>query len=83
MRLIYRVEETNNRYINTPFVMSTTSIDPVEQGAAEAGPPAVPTSSTTVELPDPSTYKVYRPPSVLGSASFKGQWEVRALMQLH
>jgi len=49
--------------------MSTTFIDPAEQGVTGEGVPPVPTSSTTIELPDPSTYKVYRPPNALGTSS--------------
>jgi hypothetical protein len=51
--------------------MSTTSIDPIQQeGASGAG------VSATTELPDPSTYKVYRPPNVSGLTSAKRQCEV-------
>ncbi|KAF9650203.1 hypothetical protein BDM02DRAFT_3093571 [Thelephora ganbajun] len=52
--------------------MSTTLIDPIQQeGASGTGVSATPTPSTTAELPDPSTYKIYRPPNVSGSTSSK------------
>ena len=53
------------------LVMSTTSIDPAQQDAS-----ATSTPSATTELPDPSTYKVYRPPDVPGPTSSKRQCKV-------
>ena len=51
------------------LVMSTTLIDPAQQEGA-TGPP------TTTELPDSSSYKVYRPPEVPGSTSSKRQYSL-------
>ena len=69
--------------INVPgihLVMSTTLIDPTQQeGASGAGVPPAPTLPTTAELPDPSTYKVYRPPNLSGPASSKRQCKVHRL----
>lgn len=57
--------------------MSTTLIDPTQQeGAFGASASTIPTPSTTTELPDPSTYRVYRPPNVSGPTPSKRQCEV-------
>ena len=56
----------------TRLVMSTTLIDPTQQeGMPATGLPAGPVPPAMAELPDPSTYKVYRPPTVLDSTSSK------------
>lgn len=47
----------------------STPLDPAEQGVARADVPTASTPSPAVELPDPSTYKVYRPPDISGSVS--------------
>ena len=54
--------------ISTSVLITSAMIDPAE-GVAGVDIPTTSTLSIKVELPDPSTYKVYRPPD--GSVSFK------------
>ena len=70
MHLTYIAGKQTNNVSGTRLVMSTTLIDPTQQGASGAG------VSITTELPDPSTYKVYRPPDVSGSEPSKRQYKV-------
>lgn len=85
MQLTYSVGEPIINISDTHLVMSTTLIDPTQQeGASEVGVPATPTLPTAIELQDPSTYKVYRPPNVSGPTSSERQCEVyRLRMRLY
>ena len=77
VHLVYSVREQINNIFDICLVMSTTLIDPTQQeDACEADVPTTPAPSTTAELPDPSTYKVYRPPDVSSSTSSKRQCKV-------
>ena len=76
VHLVYSVGEQTNNIFDIYLVMST-SIDPTQQESASgAGVPTNPTPSATTELPDHSTYKVYRPPNVTSSTSSKRQCKV-------
>lgn len=68
MHLVYE-EGNGNNIPDTRLVMSTTLIDPTQQEGAP-GPP------TTTEYPDPSSYKVYRPPDVPSSGSSKRRYSL-------